>query len=131
MQLRKGNNYTPTKKDMIHVQELLQLMSIFSGDKRYEEIYNNAEDKGEIKNMCDVLDRIENKGIEKGMQKGIEKGIEKGIVIGLERGKLNMLYSLVQDNTIPLSVAAKHANMLEEDFEKGMKDYLDSLQCEK
>ena len=131
MQLRKGNNYTPTKKDMIHVQEVLQLMSIFSGDKRYEEVYNNAEDKGEIKNMCDLLDRIENKGIEKGMQKGIEKGIEKGIVIGLERGKLNMLYSLVQDNTIPLSVAAKHANMLEEDFEKGMKDYLDSLQCEK
>jgi len=63
--------------------------------------------------------------------KDIEKGIEKGIVIGLERGKLNMLYSLVQDNTIPLNVAVKHANMLEEDFEKGMKDYLDSLQCEK
>ena len=28
--------------------------------------------------MCEVLDAVENRGIEKGMEKGIEKGIEQG-----------------------------------------------------
>ena len=32
--------------------------------------------------MCEVLDRIENRGIQKGIEKGIEKGIKKGIEKG-------------------------------------------------
>jgi len=36
--------------------------------------------------MCEVLDRIENRGIEKGIERGIEQGIERGIEQGIERG---------------------------------------------
>ena len=32
--------------------------------------------------MCEVLDRVENRGIQKGIQKGIRKGIQKGIIQG-------------------------------------------------
>ena len=32
--------------------------------------------------MCEVLDRVENREIQKGIQKGIRKGIQKGIIQG-------------------------------------------------
>lgn len=32
--------------------------------------------------MCEVLDRIENRGIQQGIQQGIQKGIEQGIQQG-------------------------------------------------
>ena len=34
--------------------------------------------------MCEVLDRVENRGIEKGRQEGIEKGRQEGI----EKGRI-------------------------------------------
>ena len=35
-----------------------------TNDHRFEEVYNEAGDgqKGEVRNMCDVLDKVENKG---------------------------------------------------------------------
>ncbi|EJP19892.1 hypothetical protein HMPREF1140_2410 [Lachnoanaerobaculum sp. ICM7] len=46
--------------------------------------------------MCEVLDIIENRGIEKGIEKGLEKGMEKGLEKGRQEGadmvsKLNEL----------------------------------------
>ena len=32
--------------------------------------------------MCEVLDRVEARGIKKGMEKGMKKGLEKGITQG-------------------------------------------------
>ena len=32
--------------------------------------------------MCDVLDRIENRGIQKGIQKGMREGMQKGLMEG-------------------------------------------------
>ena len=61
-----------------HVQETLQLLSVMSGDYRFEEAYYSSEAEGGLRNMCDVLDRVESKGIEKGIAKGIEKGLREG-----------------------------------------------------
>ena len=41
--------------------------------------------------MCDVLDRVENKGLEKGLQKGREEGILKGRVEKGIQVYLNMI----------------------------------------
>ena len=46
---------------MKHIQETLQLLSVMTGDHRYEEAVEKTEEGGP-KNMCEVLDRIENKG---------------------------------------------------------------------
>ena len=43
-----------------------------------------------MRNMCEILDKIENRGIEKGMAEGIEKGIEKGKAEGNAEGKSQM-----------------------------------------
>ena len=61
VQKRKNNDYVPKKEKIQHVHALLQLFSVMEHDVRFEEILNNAEE-GDIENMCDVLDRIENRG---------------------------------------------------------------------
>ena len=54
-----------------HVDEVLKLLTIISGDKRYYEVAKS--EKGKVKNMCEVAERLVNKGIEKGIQKGIKQ----------------------------------------------------------
>ena len=56
---------------MNHVHEVLQLMSVVTDDNRFEEAQNYVKRSGS--NMCEVLDAIENRGIEKGIEKGSEK----------------------------------------------------------
>ena len=54
------------------MQETLQLLSIMTNDNRFEEAYNTNTDgqKGGPRNMCDVLDKVENRGIAKGKAEG-------------------------------------------------------------
>ena len=80
--------------------------------------------------MCEVLDRVEARGVEKGRLEGIEKGrlegriegIEKGRREGIQEGKLEgavtTLASLVKDGILSIEDAAKRANMSVEVFKK-------------
>ena len=54
------------------MQETLQLLSIMTNDNRFEGAYNTNTDgqKGGPHNMCDVLDKVENRGIAKGKAEG-------------------------------------------------------------
>ena len=58
------------------MQETLQLLSIMTNDNRFEEAYNTNTDgqKGGPRNMCDVLDKVENRGIAKGKAEGKIEG---------------------------------------------------------
>lgn len=78
VQKREKGDYIPSEREIRHVQETLQLLSVMSGDYRFEEAYYSSEAEGGLRNMCDVLDRVESKGIEKGIAKGIEKGLREG-----------------------------------------------------
>ena len=51
------------------------LMSAMTGDKRFEEVIDEANTK-EVMNMCEVLDIVEARGIEKGIEKGREEGAD-------------------------------------------------------
>ena len=72
VQKRENGDYEPSLQDLAHVQETLQLLSIMTNDHRFEEVYNEASDaqKGEMRNMCEILDKIENRGIAKGNTEG-------------------------------------------------------------
>ena len=48
-----------------HVHELLQLMAVMTQDSRFEDVYSPDMERREM-TMCEVLDRVENKGIQKG-----------------------------------------------------------------
>ena len=74
VQMRKNKDYIPSKRQIIHVREVLQLMAALTKDNRFAEAYDvyclEAEEGAEIRNMSEVLDRVENRGIEKGRQEG-------------------------------------------------------------
>ena len=70
-QMRVNKNYVADKKSIAHIEELLMLMSAMTGDKRFEDIIDEANNK-EVVNMCEVLDIVEARGIEKGIEKGAD-----------------------------------------------------------
>ena len=74
-QMRVNKNYVADKRSIGHIEELLMLMSAMTGDKRFEEIIDEANTK-EVVNMCEVLDIVEARGIEKGIEKGREEGAD-------------------------------------------------------
>ena len=119
-QMRVNKDYIADKTDIAHVDELLTLMSEMTGDNRFEETINDLKGKENI-NMCEVLDRIEARGIEKGIEKGMERGIEKGRLEGRQEGIISTLVSLVKDGILNVDEAAIRANMSTEVFEKYIK----------
>lgn len=71
VQMRQNNDYNPEPNLIHHVEEILQLMSVMTHDHRYENAYNDSM-KGGQTTMCEVLDRIENRGIARGIATGKE-----------------------------------------------------------
>ena len=64
--MRKNKNYVPSDIQMIHVREVLQLMSALTKDARFEEASNEVE-KGEvIHTMNEWLDRALDNGRQEG-----------------------------------------------------------------
>ena len=72
VQKRENGDYVPSSQELTHVQETLQLLSIMTNDHRFEEVYNAASDgqEGEVRNMCEILDKVENRGIAIGNAEG-------------------------------------------------------------
>lgn len=69
VQKQKNGDYIPEPVQIQHVQEVLQLLSVMTGDRRFEEAYGNAREGGP-NTMCDVLDRVENRGKAEGRAEG-------------------------------------------------------------
>ena len=66
VQMRKNGTYLPTKQEMIHVGETVGLLSAITGDKRFEKVMDLEEGEEEPKTMCEILDRVENRGRREG-----------------------------------------------------------------
>ena len=98
---RKNKDYIPDDKTTInHVDEILKFLSVMTGDSRYEEILS---DKEGVSNMCDVAQRLEDRGIEKGIKEGLQKGMKEGLSLGGNQ----MIYSLVEDKSISIEKGAQ------------------------
>ncbi|MFG6329225.1 MAG: transposase [Lachnospiraceae bacterium] len=79
VQMRKNNHYVAKPETIKHVHELLELMSVLTDDRRFMDVCGVIE-KEDV-NMCEVLDQIENRGIEQGIKQGMEQGIGIGMDI--------------------------------------------------
>ena len=97
VQMRKNNNYVPSKDTITHVHELLQFMSVMTQDNRFEEAYNEDVTEGGNATMCEFLDRIVQEGMERGIEQGRKQGIEQGIEKGIEKGttRVNVLTGIL------------------------------------
>ena len=68
-QQRKGVDYVPVDQPIVHGWELMHLLGELAPDGRFDEmgeLYKNGEEGP--KKMCEMLDRIENRGREKGRE---------------------------------------------------------------
>lgn len=81
VQMRKNNDYIPSKEIIRHVHEVMELMSVMNEDNRFEEAYI---EEGRETNMCEYLDRL----MAKGEARGITIGEARGITIGEARGRI-------------------------------------------
>ena len=94
VQMRKNKDYTAPEATIKHVHELLQLMAVMTKDNRFEDVYSPDMEEGDI-NMCEVLDKIENRGIKKGIAQGMTQGIAQGMTQGIAQGEDNA-FSLIK-----------------------------------
>ena len=68
--LVEGGEYRPTNQVIVHIEEFLRLMQALTGDNRYEQILpqlEKREKQGGI-TMCELLDKYEKKGTQKGVK---------------------------------------------------------------
>ncbi len=95
---RKNTDYRPENPEKIkHVDELLKLMSVMTNDGRFVEALEWEGGKPET--MCELLDRVEARGIAKGEATGFAKGEAMGIATGRET-VAKLLGILLQENRI-------------------------------
>ena len=91
VQKRKNRDYIPDDPTEIrHVDEVLKLLKVMTGDRRYEEIFRKK--KG-VRSMCDVAERLEKMGI----AKGIEIGRCEGKMEGEIKGKMLVYKNLCRE----------------------------------
>lgn len=68
--LAEGKEYIPSNQRIVHLEELLLMLKALTGDTRYEEILpamQEEQKKAGGVSMCELLDKYENRGMEKGM----------------------------------------------------------------
>ena len=71
----KDPDFVPEKKEIGHVDALMKFFDVFTHDDRFYETAAAMKKEGkEVSQMCDVLDRIEARGITKGRQEGLQEG---------------------------------------------------------
>ena len=111
---RKYKDYIPNDTRTIrHVDEVLKLLSVMSGDDRYEKILTFSNEKGEVRTMCDVAQRLEDKGR--------AEGLVAGRIEGRTEGKIETLVTLVKSDTITVDTAAGVLKVTVEEFKKYLK----------
>ena len=65
-QVRKNNEYKPTAIELKHVDEVLKLLAVFGEADKFAEFVSSKKSK-EVKTMCEAIDKIEERGVEKGI----------------------------------------------------------------
>ena len=84
----------------------------------------STETERRLSEMCNLSEVLIEKGIEQGIEKGIEQGIEKGIEKGFEQGITDTLYSLVDEGSLSIDIAAQKVNKTVEQFRSDMMIYM-------
>jgi hypothetical protein len=102
VQVRTNKDYKPSPQKIKHVNEVLQLMAIFTNDDRFED-YQNQFIKGEDLTMCEVLDKAEARGE--------------------ARGEFNILYKLIKNGMLTVEQAAKSIDISVDQLLANFKQY--------
>lgn len=77
-----------------------------SGDNRYEKISTFSNEKGQVRTMCDVAQRLE------------DKGRNEGLIEGRIEGRIEVLVTLVKSGSITVDTAAGILKITTTEFKK-------------
>ena len=80
--------------DFMHVDELLTLMSVLTQDNRFAESLEG--EGGKPQNMSSLLDRIEERGRQKGLDEGHREGRQEGFREGADQNRLENIRSIME-----------------------------------
>lgn len=83
VQKRMNRGYKPSRQKLMHVREVLQMLSALTKDNRFSEDINDIEE-GDEYNMEVILDRV----IEKGRKEGRMEGRKEGRMEGRKEGRM-------------------------------------------
>ena len=120
---RKNKDYVPHDKTILkHVDAVLKLLAVMSGDHRYETLLADPEHKGEVKTMDEALTRVINEGHARGLAEGRNEGLAEGRAEGLAEGQIKILVSLCRSGNISVKIAADQLKISTDEFQK----YLDN-----
>jgi uncharacterized ferredoxin-like protein len=89
-----SESFLDDKTTIKHVDEVLKLLSVMSGDRRYEEIFAESR-KGKVENMCEVAERLANQGRAEG-----ENQMAKLIQLLLAAGRTEDAAAVASDVTV-------------------------------
>ena len=108
VQIRKNKNYIPSKDKILHVEEVLKMMSALTKDSWFEESSNQS--KGGVTTMCEVIDKAMNEGRLEGRLEGRTEGKIVGAVITLN------------EEGYTVEEIAKRKNISKEEVERILKE---------
>lgn len=82
--LSMGADYEPTNEEVSHPEGMLELLGTILGDERFTEIIGkpDTEKEGRKVKMCELLDKIENRGYDRGVNEGVKFGKIEGKIEG-------------------------------------------------
>lgn len=92
VQMRENGEYKPDAQKLKHIEETLQLLSVMTGDKRFEEVYYDESTEGRVTSMSEVLDKIEQRGWQNG-----ENAIALLIQKLLEMGRMDDIKKVAEN----------------------------------
>lgn len=113
--LIEKEEYEPSKEEIKHPSEVLDLLRAITKDERFYAIKDKIrmETKEGGTNMCELLDKIENRGLMKGLSQGREEGREEG----KELATLLIARNL-KENQAELSLIVKVTGLSEDEVKK-------------
>ena len=117
VEIRRNKNYIPKDKTKLdHPDEVLKLLAVMTKDNRYEKILAGER---QVKNMCEVAERLVNMGIERGRVEGIERGIERG----REEERIHLLVKLVNNGNLGIEIAAMELGVTSDEFKRKVEEF--------
>lgn len=119
---RTKTDYVPSAQEIRHVDEFLKLLHALTRDDRYGTLLHTLQmqQKREGISMCEILDRVENKGIIIGEKRGEKRGREmlnQLNAILLEQNRLDDLKRTLSDTAYQEQLLIEygiHENQTEE-----------------
>lgn len=107
VQKRKNIDYKPDDLRTIqHVDEVLKLLSVMTGDRNYEKVLHEKQSGREVENMCEVAQRLIREGREEGIQQGIQSSVN--MLRKLEKSDEEILSLIMEEYKLDIEAAKKY-----------------------